>query len=668
MKRGVSLVTKSVRADGPRCLLLSVGCNHYDHAPRLDAAVSDAESVFTALVSGPSAFYDPEESRLLSSPTRLEFDECLRFVLQNHKGLDAFALYFAGHGQMQDGSFYLCPSDASMAALSVTAINVSQVLRAICELRPRHGYLILDACFSGGAALDLPAVLRSDILDRSPTFGISVLASAHSSKGALETAAGGVFTSELLRALRGELEINDTTQFLGLGEIVRKLRFEDDPDLQDQAPNFWDLNLTGPDVFCINPLFKPLLVSQSTGIGTIKLSRNHATLSGPLAREVWQAFLNLQNVQYEPLFELFGRVVAEQLLTPGTVGPGSAAMAQSFVTGLQSHEDSFAPLLIRAAMVRALMSHIGEGGDVRNAIAAQLDLIVREAGACLDDLECEIDEKKYRLLSARGGLSDLYYFPLRVSQILGWVGFLLMAYDSGIGEEAQTAELKDLVRKILSGYGNSIVAIGDDQSPYFLSFLAASKLHGLMEEAQEVIGRLYLDFNENFGRVLVNEPTATEIIDCLLSRDDKPWELDASFIQNPCELFSVIMLGAALFELDDVIDDSLIQLDRTHFAFYVPQSFGEFWQKRMETGRTVVFQLGHGLQPGNGIWTVNDMRRAWRNELVPLVDQASIDACPITLLSAHLLSLIMPDRLAWSIVPVVAPHIAVPRPVDRPEQ
>ena len=103
----------------------------------------------------------------------------------------------------------------------------------------------------------------------------------------------------------------------------------------------------------------------------------------------------------------------------------AVAIARSFAEGLRSHSDTFAVVQVHAVMVRALLTHIDCGQEVRKAISVQLDAAFTEATAALNELEHEFDGHKYCLLSLRGGYTDLYYLPLRLSQVLGWVGFLL---------------------------------------------------------------------------------------------------------------------------------------------------------------------------------------------------------------------------------------------------
>jgi len=250
---------------------------------------------------------------------------------------------------------------------------------------------------------------------------------------------------------------------------------------------------------------------------------------------------------------------------------------------------------IRGAMIRALLPHIEEHAEVRAAISTQIRAAITDVASALTELNQTLDAHRYSLLSERGGYADLYHLPIRVSHVLGWIGFITISQDA-VGIVAMPSiTLRRLVGKVLKTYGNSVVALGDDQAAHFLSFLVAAKATDWIDEAEEVTGRLYFDFNENMGRVLVNAPLAADILDYLILRAERPLECQGSFLQSPSELFSVILLGAAMLRLDDAIDDSLIQLDHTHFAFYVPESYGEFWQESMETGRSVVSQLGHAV-------------------------------------------------------------------------
>lgn len=635
-------------------ILLSIGCNRYDHIGNLTSAELDAAGIFEALTVGPAALYSRDVSRLLLSPEKADIETALRSLLQNHKDLDTFALFFAGHGGMSDGSLYLCPRGTYLDALSVSAINIVEILRAVTELRPRQAYIVIDACESGGVAFDLTAVLRQDISRKSPGFSLSVLSAAQPDQSAGETSAGGHLTSRLLEVLKGDVRLNENEPFLGLGDIVKAMRLP--VSKGEQEPNLWSLNITGADAFCRNPNYSSTSKAE-TPFGVLRFGPRRTPLSDDLAIDLWRSFLSPSAATLRGLPSLFARVVQEQRGTEGLLS-STYALTNSFAETFASHHDSFARTLVHAAMVRALMPHHAQPEGLK-ALEAQLELIKHSALAAVGELDEAMERENYHLV-APGALPDLYHLPRRISSILGWIGYLLLVLSENA--QAEREALKNVTHRILADYGQTIVAVCDDQAAPLLLFLAQCKVRGWIEEGEEVVGRLYFDFNRHHGRVLIEDPPVSDILDYLILRHENPWEAEADFLQNPSELFSVILVCAALFDLDDAIDTSLIQIDRSNFSFYVPSSYEEFWHECMESGEALIFQLGHALKPGYGVWTISDMHRVWRHHIEPCVEVASA-GCSVPLLhAAAVASLLAPDRVAWFAVPRFVPRTAVPRP------
>jgi hypothetical protein len=105
--------------------------------------------------------------------------------------------------------------------------------------------------------------------------------------------------------------------------------------------------------------------------------------------------------------------------------------------------------------------------------------------------------------------------------------------------------LRRVTRTLLDQYRNSIAAVTDGQAPAFLLFLSQCKIHGWIPEAEEVIGGLYLDFNEHYGRLLGDDPSPGDVVDYLILRQSNSPTADVEFLQNPTELLSVILVSAA---------------------------------------------------------------------------------------------------------------------------
>jgi hypothetical protein len=202
-----------------------------------------------------------------------------------------------------------------------------------------------------------------------------------------------------------------------------------------------------------------------------------------------------------------------------------------------------------------------------------------------------------------------------------------------------------------------LVAVGEDQAPGVFLFFAGCKKLAWVNEAEEVAGRLYQDISDHFGRVLINDPESADVIDYLEVRRENPIEKDAPFLQKPSELLSVILLGAAAFELDEAIDESLIELDHQGFAFFVPSSYLSFYQTRMEDGLSIVFQVGQN------VWCLRDMRRIWREDVLPHLTQAMPSNDQALQNAAMILSFFLPDRLPLLVLSVVKSPCARPAPL-----
>lgn len=635
--------------DRGRRILVAIGCDEYDHVSSLNSAEADAKSVFYELTEGRAAAYDVKNSALLLSPTKHEIERFLSKILLDNSSADTFAFYFAGHGELRDETFYLCPRDVKFRAISVTGVNIAAILRVVCELRPRRAYIVLDACYGGAISLDLQTVLKAAILSRAPSIGISMLASSKLNEPSVENAEGGVFTTRFVSVLRGTQKIFDDAPYLGLRDIAGAMLSSASGELKEQGPNFTELNLTGTDSFCRNPNYSGAVSAQSTDFGTLRFS---GTFEPGLAAEIWRSFLDLPDFRFSDLSDVFGKMLRSQAESGRGVSPLSLSISRSFSEGVADHVDTFAGVQVKLAMIRSLMPLRGVVADARAAIESLCTQVTSDAAEILVRLSRQLSTDKYTVLSDRGGLADLYFLPLRVSQLLGWIGLVINSEIEAAPSSKYLSELRELSQKLLLHYGNSLVAVGEDQAPHLLSFLCACRRAGWQNEGEEVVGRLYFDFNENFGRVLVNDPSANDVVDYLFVRKEGPIEFDGTFVQNPSEFLTVIMIGAALFELDDVIDQTLIQLDHSHFSVYVPASYNEFYLDRMSDGQTLIPKIG------GEVCRVNDFRMIWSRDVRKLIGGADLDndegRC-----AAYMMSLALPNRLPLFIVPDISPNIPV---------
>src|SRR5262249_15409420 len=145
-------------------VLIAIGCNAYDTLGSLGGAEKDAQVVYKLLVDGSVGGHDHTASKLLLSPKLAEIREALTEILFGASVPHSFTFFFAGHGGVKDGTYYLCPRDTNTQRLSTSALPLSQLLAIIGEAKPRHTNVIIDACQAGAVNLNLQSILRPEIV------------------------------------------------------------------------------------------------------------------------------------------------------------------------------------------------------------------------------------------------------------------------------------------------------------------------------------------------------------------------------------------------------------------------------------------------------------------------------------------------------------------------
>jgi putative transposase len=188
-------------------ILLSVGCDDYQHTDKLRGAAKDASSVFSVLVGGQEHQYSQQYSRLLISPNAEQFRRTLSDILYGDFDIAVFTLYFAGHAAVFDETLYIAPIDTILGRIPASAIGFPDILRTTTGARPKQANFIIDACNAGGLGFDIGAILKRTIVGNSDTMGISFIASSSAEQSAKESPDGGDFTIEFTRILRGDTDL-----------------------------------------------------------------------------------------------------------------------------------------------------------------------------------------------------------------------------------------------------------------------------------------------------------------------------------------------------------------------------------------------------------------------------------------------------------------------------
>jgi hypothetical protein len=458
-------------------VLLAIGCNEYEECTELNGAEGDAKRIFAALVRANVGWYDDTRSRLLLSPTLDEVRKALRDLLFKSKAIETFTFYFAGHGGVTAGSFYMWVRDTMASGQSVSALSLADLFRSVNEASPRQTNIIIDACESGGLIEDLGVLLKPELLGDAGTPALTLVATSARNQSAGELPTGGFGTNAILECIDGREFVNDAFSALDLVEIGRKVSIRLQPS--GQNPVVWGLNLYGPPSFCKNPRY------NRDGMGPLRdLVNAWPPAADEIIREnqdqLWATYTSITG-DWNP--ERFRAVVRSVLQAPG-LSPELATgicerLAATFLQRCQQCDDLFRGALIVSTLVSFLLPFVEEPvaeAGARRLLGVASDALRRANATLISDLSAD----RFALLAAKGaGFADLYFLPLRVSNVLGWAAAgPLMAQTQADREQAAT-QFKTLLNQILEHYSGSVLALTDAQAPAWCVALTQAAAMGL---------------------------------------------------------------------------------------------------------------------------------------------------------------------------------------------
>jgi caspase domain-containing protein len=614
-------------------VLLSVGCDNYLHIAKLGGAVKDAKSVFSALVGNQEHQYDMERSKLLLSPNAECFRKTLSEVLYNSQHITVFTLFFAGHAAVCDETLYLAFEDTLSDRIPATAIGFPEVLRTTAGARPKQANFIVDACNAAGLGFDIGSILKRTIVGNSDTMGISFVASAAAEQSATESEDGGRFTIEFAKTLRGDVYVQQARPFLNLAEIAQQVQVS--TSLGEQAISYWTLNLQGPNLFAKNPHFSG--PSHATDKIVSQLQKQRVS-TGADAADFKSAIAKITNGINErtlskTLGEVFSKIETDQ----------RCSLIYGLIEGLRIElagaNDPFLEARIQAVLLGQILGlcPANDRNLVLNDLIGRYVAATRQAIAKLSD-SMALDRNALLVDS----ISDLYELPIRISDIFGQCALLFFGQREVPQNDSNL--VLNVVRNLLHRYGNSILALTDDQATGYLLFLEVCRRENWSEFSEEVIGRLYHDLHRNFARCGAYSLNAKSQFELLSERYLHSLSVTRDLYNFPSDLTSVILSFAALGSLDEAVDSTLIEIDHTSVNYFVPDTLDRFGLVDALEGANYTQTLGRDF------WRCIDLRRILIAEVFPkyrtLAQTMSWEDNFCSLASA----LALRDRLPWHVV------------------
>lgn len=613
--------------------LISIGCDEYELLDNLHGAVNDARGIFDCLTGSEFAIY--KDSILLDSPTVEEVKETLGDLVFGVDIPDVITIFFAGHGGVQAGTYYLCLKNTRADRLSLTALPLSDLFRIIASSEVKHVNLIIDACQTGGLVNELSSIIKPELIGAKNTLGISILAASATDEYASEEDGQGLLTGNLLKWVDGSNYLTSSNEYFDLVTLGRKISTDFIDKNAEQTPSSWGLNLYGPSIFAKNPFYDGKEENIQSNFSYIPT----ASKLGQLISEHRQEFVEfIQNIgdtdSFHKLLNSFQLLLSktddldEKLkLITGT--------GYRFFENIEE-TDGFSKLSLINVLLTVLHPY-NENERALNEIKKLRTFFLTTGKKCLIELNSELSSDKYYLItdnhSAFSIQGNYFYLPIRISKILGLVGQMLLI-DSQYVEDITT-----LLSHIYSHYYNHLGTISDVQAPYLFVFFRACLYANLLDIAKPFLVKYISDFIKFRGQVSNIKISPDKALEFILQRNTQ-LKIDKGLLASPGHLGAVLLLTAGDYNIQNDVDNHLEKLDRKNFLFFIPASTKHFANDLIEDGQNVLLRCGFDF------WTVDKFCDIYTENVIHYGTNNYEDANDNDILCCVASSFIQPDRLA----------------------
>jgi hypothetical protein len=622
-------------------LLLSIGCNRYLHLPQLHGAEQDGEKIHELLI-GSNGNYDSQRSRLLLSPSLQQLRETLDEVVFAGSRIDVFTMFFAGHGAVKAGNYYLCLSDTDPERLSTTGLPLVSLFAIINEARPRQAHVVMDSCESGGAMFDMASFMKPELIGEVNTLGISFLAGCAANQYASEENQAGLATTELIKYLTGEKVLQETRPFLDLVELGRAVSADLNSRDINQTPVTWGLNLYGQGEFTGNPYYSGSKSEFPLSLVSIPPSSDTGVRISKYSEALWTEYqLLVSDPSPRRLVDLLQTVCRDLEDSGNSCVPFIRGVATSMGVRASASRDLLAESEVISCCAVALLPYAHKDEVrlfLRELLLERLSLD-RNARRSLHD---SIKQHRFGLVNPVNMLSELYYLPIRISKTLGWLASSVMI-DMLLGAE-NTNDKEDsraLMQMIVDNYAGSLVAVSDEQAPYIYLFAKVCKAYGWQDLGRTVLHRLFKNLGYVGGEVTKPGIEASQAFEYCLARGVGKAPQNFRMLASPSQLLGTLLRVGADFALADDWDSKMLSLDHKTAAMFLPEDYSDFGAKVIEGGRNHTFRIGEG------VWTTGDFMEKFEKDCKKAIVEnetiLSAEMRAACLLAPHL----FPDRVAY---------------------
>jgi hypothetical protein len=618
-------------------ILISVGCDSYESMGCLAGAEADAKAIFE-LLTGSGEPYLAEQSVLLLSPTLQQVRDVLSDSFPLRNGCDGITFFFAGHGGIAGGNFYLCLRDSQSDKLSITSMGIIHLFSIINDFAPALVNIVIDACAAGGSSFDLGALIKPEITGSSASSSVAFLGACGADQNASETGGNGFLTVELLRVLKGEVEVQARAEMLDLlevGAVVSPLVVAAN---SEQRPISWGLSLFGGSRFAKNPFYFSGSSPRHFPLPEISPFSAFGSKIRERSGELWEIHRELPT-DFNP--RRLGDALASILEDAGTAQEKLAlvkGLGSSLSSRATESEDLLAPSLCLSTCLVSLLPYVNES-DIEAYLHDLLAGLCDRNAQLQSSLLQSIKQDEHFLLSPHAFAGDLYYLPLRVTKLLGWVAADLISQRLIPNLRRNSSVPRALVEELISQYFPNFVAVSDEQAAPLYAFFLACRMEGWDGLAKEVLTSIYGSFCDRKGNVTRVGAPVDQSVRYILSLSQSILTPSDWRSANPTNLLPVLLLWASAFGIED--DWDLRVLDRLSMSFFIPEDPRDFSKATIEDGINNVYQIGFG------VWKIAEFNGHYRSAIQKALQETKFKISPGGQVQCLLSSLLFPDRVPF---------------------
>lgn len=616
--------------------LISIGCDKYQNKefPELYGAENDATAIYALLSNSEYALYEKFDSIYLGSPNKIGIIQALEKVLYEQECPDILTIFFAGHGGVFNGTYYLCVNETRIDRISLTGLPLSEIFRIVSSTQVKHVNLIIDACNTAGLVNDLVALIKPDLMGAQGTFGISILAAAASDEVASEVAGHGLLTASLLAIIKGEERINTYSEYLDLVSIGRAISTKFIEEKLGQTPSSWGMNLYGPSVFSKNPFHASDNSIPTHYYSFIPSASRVGKVLAQHKSELLDAYENLEKKEGVDGFLKILRDITRKIENLDDFITIITGVGYRFIEKSQPSAN-FKQLELVNALVTLLLPHLYES-SIRSTVLELIQLFRYIGRNVLTEINEQLEADKHYLISRNdngfGVLANYFYLPIRLSKILGYFGQLLIV------DEGVKGDLIRFIHLIKANYLRHIGIMSDLQSPFIYAFFRACLNGNQAAEAQPIL-YAYINSYLAYSGKIAKLDLGPEKAPLFLIQRYSPDKVSSDLKANPETIGGVLLLHAVSYCIDEELDMHLHNLDRRGMHIFIPGEIGSFGNEVIENGINLIPRCGFDF------WTCKEFMNLFENNynLYSNVNRNEIDLT--VKFSCVAASFCLPDRV-----------------------